>query len=103
MENQIHVFEAFAFGLGNKEPGESERQEAEDRKLRLVSFLCRHDGSRLTKKYVPYLMVSSISGVTKPIMKLHIQVAEVVILIARLLDPRLKISAGSTQPIGAKE
>lgn len=64
-------------------------------------------------------MVSSISGVTRPIIlesfsilvklgkeirrthKLHIQVADVVIEIAFERIERLKISDGRTQPIGA--
>lgn len=73
------------------------------------------------KMYVPQVMDSSISGVTRPMMlqdrvvriesisliknavtyKLHIHVAEVVIEMALDLMERLKISEGRTQPIGA--
>lgn len=73
------------------------------------------------KMYVPQVMDSSISGVTRPMMlqdrvvriesisllksavtyKLHIHVAEVVIEMALDLIERLKISEGRTQPIGA--
>lgn len=72
------------------------------------------------KMYVPQVMDSSISGVTRPIIlqgviriesnvltrnavtyKLHIHVAEVVMEIALDLIERLKISEGRTQPMGA--
>jgi hypothetical protein len=88
-------------GTKNHVKAKARRQNAANY-LKLV--ICNKIGNGLlTKKYVPYLMVSSMSGVTRPMMKLHIQVAEVVILIARDLEPRLKISDGSTQPMGANE
>jgi len=72
------------------------------------------------KIYVPQVIFSSISGVTRPMIlrsishlfnawseqlsdyKLHIHVVEVVMEIALDLIERLKISDGSTQPIGAR-
>lgn len=53
------------------------------------------------KMYVPHLIVSSMSGVTRPMMKLHIHVADVVIEMALERMDRLKISDGRTHPIGA--
>lgn len=72
------------------------------------------------KRYVPQVIVSSMSGVTRPMMlwvlgvgsrkilegasthKLHIHVVEVVMEIAFDLMARLKISEGRTHPIGAR-
>jgi hypothetical protein len=51
--------------------------------------------------YVPHLIWASMSGVTRPMTKLHIQVVEVVIEIAFERIARVKISDGRTQPIGA--
>jgi hypothetical protein len=53
------------------------------------------------KRYVPQVIDESMSGVTKPMIKLHIHVAEVVIEIAFDRIERLKISEGRTHPIGA--
>jgi len=53
--------------------------------------------------YVLKPMLASILGVTRPMMKLHIHVALVVIDIGLERLPRLKISEGRTQPIGANE
>lgn len=69
--------------------------------------------------YVPQVIFSSISGVTRPMMlhllvavpeanelvepyKLHIQVVEVVMDIALDLIAIVNISDGKTQPIGAR-
>ena len=46
-------------------------------------------------------MVANISGVTRPMMKLDIQVVLVVMDMALERLPRLKISDGKTQPMGA--
>jgi hypothetical protein len=51
--------------------------------------------------YVPHLIWAIMSGVTRPMMKLHIQVVEVVIEIGFERMARVKISDGRTQPTGA--
>jgi hypothetical protein len=53
------------------------------------------------KIYVPHLIWASMSGVTRPMIKLHIQVVEVVIEIAFERIASVKISEGRTQPMGA--
>jgi hypothetical protein len=51
--------------------------------------------------YVPHLICASMSGVTSPMMKLHIQVVDVVIEMALERIASVKISDGRTHPMGA--